>query len=93
MTSQDIQDVKDFDKAISEAQEFFPQNIAERLFAGDNPVMIFRKYRGLTQEQLSQNTTLSRAYIAQIETGKKTGSISTLKKIAQALNVDIDLLV
>jgi DNA-binding XRE family transcriptional regulator len=93
VTSQDIKDIKDFDKAISEAQEFFPQNIAEHLFAGDNPVMIFRKYRGLTQEQLSQNTIISRSYIAQIEIGKKTGSISTLKKIAQSLNVNIDLLV
>lgn len=86
-------DVKDFDKAITEATEFFPQYILDAMLNGNNPIVIFRKYRELTQEQLAEKTSLSRAYIAQIETRKKTGSIDTIKKIADALNVDIELII
>ncbi len=87
------QDVQDFDKAISEATKFFPQHILDAILSGDNPIATFRKYRDLTQEQLADKTSLSRAYIAQLETNKKTGSIDTVKKIADALNVDIELLI
>lgn len=86
-------DVKDFDKAMKDAEEFFPADILERIFNGDNAVMVFRKYRGLSEEDLSERTGLSLAFISQIETSKEISPLSELKKIAKALNVDIDLLV
>ena len=89
---EDERDVQDFDDAVSEKDEVFPQELVNAIFGGGNAVQIFRKYRDMTQEELAEKAALSRAYIAQIETGKKTGSAATLKKIAQILNVDIDLL-
>lgn len=91
--AEDDQDIQDFDKAVNEATEFFPQHILDTIFDGGNAIATFRNYRDMTQEQLSKATGLSRAYIAQIETDKKTGSIETLKKIAHVLNVDIELLI
>lgn len=91
--AEDEQDVQDFDNAIHEANEFYPQHILDSILNGENAIATFRQYREMTQEQLSQATQLSRAYIAQIETNKKTGSVNTLKKIAHALKIDIELLI
>jgi transcriptional regulator with XRE-family HTH domain len=38
-------------------------------------------------------TGLSAPYISEIESGKKDGSVSAMKKIANALGVDLDDLV
>jgi DNA-binding XRE family transcriptional regulator len=53
----------------------------------DNPVKILRKYRGLTQVDLAEKAGLSRPYLAEIETGKKDGSIRAMKALAEALGV------
>jgi transcriptional regulator with XRE-family HTH domain len=47
-----------------------------------------RKSLGLTQEQLAEYSDLSPNYIARIELGTKTPSVSTLFKIARALNAN-----
>ena len=93
MIAENERDIVDFDKAQSEETEFFPQSLLGDVLSGKNPVKAFREYRHLSQQELSDKTKLSRAYIAQIETGKKTGSITTLKSISKALNVDIELLI
>jgi transcriptional regulator with XRE-family HTH domain len=50
-------------------------------------------HRGLSARELAAATGLSAPYISEIEGGKKEGSISAMKKIADALNVDLDDLV
>lgn len=52
--------------------------------------MIYRKYRKMTQVQLAEKAGIARAYLAQLETGKKQGSVEVLKKIASTLNLDLD---
>ena len=85
-----IDDIKAYDAAKSEGGEYFPSEVVYAVLGGANPVKTYREYRNLTQEDLAKKTKLSRAYIAQIETGKKNGSIESMKKIAKALNVDLD---
>lgn len=70
-----------------------PAAILEQLaIAQENPIKILRKYRGLTQEELATAAGLSRPYLTEIETGRKEGSIRSLKAIAQALNVSLERL-
>ena len=85
-----IDDIKAYDKAISEGGEYFPSEVVYAILRGENPIKTYRQYREMTQEDLSSKTGLSRAYIAQLETGKKNGSVSALKNIAESLKVDID---
>lgn len=67
-----------------------PGDILDRLYARhENPVKILRKYRGLTQAALAEKSGLSRPYLAEIETGRKEGSVTALKNLAAALQVDI----
>lgn len=47
---------------------------------------------GLTQEELGERARLHYSYIGQVERGNKVPSLKTLKKIAQALNIRIEIL-
>ena len=58
-----------------------------------NPVRVWREYRGLTQRELAEKAGLAQAYIAQIETGRRKGTVDVYKRLAEALRVDIDDLV
>lgn len=71
-----------------------PDDLLDELAAKqDVPTKILRKYRGLTQAELAENAELSRPYLAEIETGKKAGSLTAFKKLAEALEVPVSLLV
>ncbi len=59
----------------------------------ENMVQVWREYRGLTHAELAAQCGLAQATIAQIEGGKRTGSVEVLKKIAEALTLDLDDLV
>ncbi len=73
--------------------EWVPSDIVDALLNGENPIRVWRKHRGITARDLAQKTQLSAAYISEIETGKKDGSISAMKRIATVLKVDLDDLV
>lgn len=71
-----------------------PQEILDAICARqEHPIRILRKYRGMTQSDLAHMAGLSRPYLTEIETGKKDGSISALRAIAEALQVNSGLLV
>lgn len=71
-----------------------PDEVLDRIFARtEHPVKILRNHRGVTQVELAQAANLSRPYLTEIETGKKEGSISAIKALAEALNVPPGLLI
>jgi len=55
-------------------------------------ISFFRKQYNMTQEQLSEQTSLSQNFLSQLETGRKTPSILTLSKISGAINVPLSTL-
>jgi DNA-binding XRE family transcriptional regulator len=89
-----LADVKAYDAAKARLErgedELIPLEITERRLAGENPVKVWREFRGLTQEGLAKASEVSRAMIAAIEAGHKKGGIATLKKLSVALKVDLD---
>ena len=52
-----------------------------------------REERGLSQEELGAVAGLHRAYIGQIERGEKNVGLKNLERIANALNVNMRVLV
>jgi DNA-binding XRE family transcriptional regulator len=74
-------------------EELVPSDIAKRLIDGENPVRVWRQHRGMTAAELAHAAGLSQAFVSQIETGKREGSISAMKSIAQALSLTLDDLV
>jgi len=52
-----------------------------------------RLKKKLTQEELSLQADLARAYISELEFGKKTASIETVFKLSKALNIKCSKLI
>ncbi len=74
------------------ARKLIAFEIVERRIDGESPVKVWREYRGMTQERLAEASKVSRPMIAAIEAGTKKGAIGTLKRLAAALQVDLETL-
>ena len=79
--------------AKAEGGEGVPDEYVGRILDGENLLKVFRDWRGLNQSELARKSGVHRVSIADIEAGRKTGSVHTLKKLADALNITIDDLV
>lgn len=92
-----LEDIQAYDAAShalkTGEEELIPSYVANKLFDGDNPILVWRKFRGLTQANLANAVGISSAYLSQIESGKRSGTAEILNKIAQQLNISIDDLI
>ena len=79
--------------SIAAGEEVIPAEIANRIIDGENKVRVWRDHRGMTARELAAAVGVGAPYISELETGRKEGSVSVMKKIAAALKVDIDDLV
>jgi DNA-binding XRE family transcriptional regulator len=86
----DRRTVREIMEAIDAGEETFPDEFVGRLIDTDSVLREWRKYRGMTQVKLATASGLSQGAIAQIETGKRNPTVETARKIADALNCDID---
>ena len=89
-----LEDIRDFD-AISGAiergdEELIPSEVVHAILDGENPIKVWRGYRGLTLQELADAAGISKPYLSQIETGKRTGTTEILSAIAKALDVSLD---
>ncbi len=53
----------------------------------------FREEKGLSQLELAKKSSVSQAFISQIESGKKVPTVFIAKKIALALDIPVDGLI
>ena len=74
-------------------EEAFPLELANRIADGESKIRVFREHRGLTQRALADTIGKSKAYVSEIEAGKKPGSVEVIRRIAETLGVDMDDLV
>lgn len=87
----DREQVDAFEAALARGdEELVPSSVAERLLAGEHPVKVWRKYRGLTQAALAAEAGLNKVHLSQIETRRRVGTLYTLRRLAAALGVDIE---
>ena len=52
-----------------------------------------RKARGMSQQELARRAGIRQAYLSQIESGKKDGTIKVFQDIAEVLNCPLPILV
>lgn len=91
---EDAEDRRAYDRAKAEPSasddESIPAVVVDRLSAGESPLRVWREHRGLTQQALADAVGLGKSYLSQLESGTKTGTITTLRALAQALQLDLD---
>lgn len=85
-----LEDMRAYDAAMTKSEEGIPAAIVTRVLDGESPVRAFREWRGLTQGELAVKAGVSRVTIAELEIGRKAGSVKTLKAVADALGLTID---
>jgi DNA-binding XRE family transcriptional regulator len=74
-------------------EELVPQNVVDRLLSGESPIRVWREHRGLTQVRLASAAGIKKAYLSQIESRQRKGTVATLRTLARALRVDLDDLI
>ena len=66
---------------------------ARRLLDGESPVKVWREKRGYSQRELAAAAGVSAGYLAEIETGRKPGSVEALARLGKVLQVQIEDLI
>ena len=74
-------------------EELIPAGVVDRLIDGDPPLRVWREFRNLTQAGLARASGVNRVQIVEIEAGRSTGSVHTLRKLSDALRVAMDDLI
>ncbi|MGY6566541.1 MAG: helix-turn-helix domain-containing protein [Halomonadaceae bacterium] len=86
----DIQAANEARARIDAGEETFPSSVVEALLDGVAPVRVFRDHRGMRAGELAEKAGISQGYLSEIESGKKTGSLSVLRRVAKALGVELN---
>jgi len=88
-----LEDIKAYDRAMVENRESVPAEYADRIIDGESPLRVFREFRRLTQAALADRSGVDRTRIAGIESGRETGSVATLDRLAETLGMQVDDLI
>jgi DNA-binding XRE family transcriptional regulator len=85
-----------FDLAMAEknAATAVPHEVMVRLIDGENPVKVYREWRGLTQADLAARAGVTVGFISQVERGARNLSRKSRAAIATVLGVlpvDLDV--
>ena len=91
---EDARDIREADEVYARIErgeeETIPGHVVRELVNSERPLRIWRKYRGLTLQELADQVGISKSYLSQIESGNRNGSTNVLKRIVAALNLSLD---
>ena len=82
----------DLAQAEKDDRSAVPHDVMIRLIEGENPLKVYREWRGLTQAALARKIAVSKGYVSQVERGTRTLSRKARAAAAKALGILPDLL-
>lgn len=91
-----LDDIRAYDDAkqrLAGGEELIPAEVTFALLDGENPIRVWRTYRQLTLQTVADRVGISKPYMSQLESGKRSGTTEVLQRIAEALDVALDDLV
>ncbi len=88
--AEDIEDEKTVAEFLAKPEEGVPSAFVDRMLEGESLVRLWREHRGHSQAELARRSGVNRVQLNDIEHGRKTGSVDTLKKLADALELTVD---
>jgi hypothetical protein len=80
-------------KDIAAGMPLIPKEVVDRIANGENALRALREWRGKTQLYVSHKTNIGQGYISDLESGRRRGTATALKKIADVLKVPLELIV
>ena len=86
----DIQAAIAAEKRRLDGEEYVPSELVYAIMDGENPLRAWRKYRGMSQENLAEAAGTSKSLVSLIENGKAQGKPQLWRGLAEALNVAIE---
>jgi len=91
---EDVATIELFKERLARGEEeLIPSEVVNRILDGENKIRVWREHRGMSAKALAEAVGISPPYLSEIENGKKEGSVSTYKKIAEALKLTVDDLI
>src|SRR5271157_5467827 len=93
--AEDAEDVAIYDARKAELAAggvVLPPEVGAAILRGDSRLKAIRNWRGETQLQLSFRTDIAQGYLSDLESGRRTGTLEAIGKLAQALNVPAEWL-
>lgn len=73
-----------------DGEEYVPFELVNAIIDGQCALVVWRKYRGLSQQKLADQTGIRKSTISEIENSKAQGKPSHWKALAKALDVSVD---
>ncbi|MBT5808885.1 MAG: helix-turn-helix transcriptional regulator, partial [Rhodospirillaceae bacterium] len=74
----------------ADPDEGIPIELIQAIEGGANPIRTYRKYRKVTAAALAAAAGTSQSHVSEIETGKKAPSLKLLRRLADALEIDVE---
>lgn len=91
--AEDAEDLADMDAAAASGDPYLPDDLVERLIAGEHPLRVWRAFRGLTLQALADRAGVGKSHIGHIENRRRDGTVETFRKLAAALDCTVDDLI
>jgi predicted transcriptional regulator len=79
-------------KEIAAGTPLIPKEVVDRIARGENALRALREWRGKTQLYVAHKTNIGQGYISDLESGRRKGTTTALKKIADVLKLPLDLI-
>ena len=76
-----------------DADVWFPNEVVKANVRGDSLVKAWREHLGFTQEELAKRAEIKQPSLARLENAESNPRKSTLKKLADAMNISIEQLI
>jgi ribosome-binding protein aMBF1 (putative translation factor) len=73
-----------------EGEEYVPAELVDRILNGENALRVWRRFRGLSQEDLATRVSTTVATISRIESGKQGADPRRWRALANALDVNVE---
>lgn len=76
-----------------EAEVWFPHEVVKANVRGDSLIRAWREHKGLTQEELANRAGILQSALARLEKAESAPRKSTLKKLADAMEISVEQLI
>jgi|HubBroStandDraft_1064217.scaffolds.fasta_scaffold146436_2 DNA-binding XRE family transcriptional regulator len=91
---QDLLDARDAEAAMRAVAAGTLQTLSgddvDAYLEATTPLAFWRRHRGFTQADMARLAGVSQPYLAQMENGKREGSVSVYRRLARALGLIVD---